>query len=72
MSSFTMTTHKIWLCHITLAANLKSLYFLPRSVSNFERSYRIWGKLALAWFHGPFGGGFFVGVLSAGLSVFGP
>ena len=72
MSSFTMTTHKIWSCHVTLVANLKSLYFSPRSVLNFGRSYRIWGKLALAWLLGPFGGGFFVGALSARLSVFGP
>ena len=32
MSSFTMTTHKIWSCHVTLAANLKGLCFSPRSV----------------------------------------
>ena len=63
---------QIWSCYVTLVANLKRFHFSPRSAPNFGRSYRIWGKLAPAGFPGPFSGGFFVGVLSTGLSVFGP
>ena len=44
---FTKTTHKIWSCHVTLASNSENFYFSPNSVSNFRKSYQIWGKLAL-------------------------
>ena len=44
MSSFTITTHQIWSCHVTLATNFES--FLPNSILYFRKSYQIWGKLA--------------------------
>ena len=34
MSSFTMTSHQIWSCHVTLAANFENFYVLPDSVLN--------------------------------------
>ena len=43
---FTKTTHQIWSCHVTLASNSENFYFWPNSVSNFRKSYQIWGKLA--------------------------
>ena len=43
---FTKTTHQIWSCHVTLASNSENFYFSPDSVSNFRKSYQIWGKLA--------------------------
>ena len=46
MSSFTMTAHQIWSCHMTLAANFENFYFPPNSILNFRKSYQIWGKLA--------------------------
>ena len=42
---FTKTTHQIWSCHVTLASNPENFYFLPNSVSNFRKSYQIWGNL---------------------------
>ena len=46
ISSFTMTTHQIWSCHMNLAINIENFYFLPYSMLNFRKSYQIWGKLA--------------------------
>ena len=46
MSSFTMTTHQIWSCHVTLATNFENFYFSPNPILNFRKSYPIWGKLA--------------------------
>ena len=46
MSSFTITTHQIWSCHLTLTADFKNFYFSPNSILNFRKSYQIWGKLA--------------------------
>ena len=46
MSSFTMNTHQIWSCHVTLAANFEKFYFSPNSMLNFRESCQIWGKLA--------------------------
>ena len=43
---FTMTTHQIWSCHVTLASNSKIFYFSPNFILNFRKSYQIWGKLA--------------------------
>ena len=43
---FTITTHQIWSCHVTLASNSEDFYFLPNSISNFRTGYQIWGKLA--------------------------
>ena len=43
---FTITTHQIWSCHVTLASNSENFYFLPNSILNFRKSYQIWGKLA--------------------------
>ena len=42
---FTKTTHLIWSSHVTLALNSENFYFLPDSISNFRKSYQIWGKL---------------------------
>ena len=38
---FTMTTHQIWSCHVTLASDSKIFYFLPNSILNFRKSYQI-------------------------------
>ena len=46
MSSFTMTTHQIRSCHVTLAANFDSFNFSPNSILNFWKSCQILGKLA--------------------------
>ena len=43
---FTMTTHQIWSCHVTLISNSEIFIFLPNSTLNFRNSYQIWGKLA--------------------------
>ena len=43
---FTMTTHQIWSCHVTMASNFENFYFSPNSILNFRKSYQIWGKLA--------------------------
>ena len=37
MSSFTMTTHRIWSCHVTLGANLETFYFSPNSVQFYVK-----------------------------------
>ena len=42
---FTMTTHQIWSCHMTLASNSTN-FFLPNSMLNFKKIYQIWGKFA--------------------------
>ena len=34
---FTMTTHQIWSCHVTLASNSENFYFLPNSALNFGK-----------------------------------
>ena len=59
MPSFTMTTHQIWSCHVTLAANFENFYFAPNSILNFrevpnlgklieeQKSYRQKAKLVL-------------------------
>ena len=41
---FTITTHQIWSCHVTLASNSENFYFSPNSISNFGKSYQIWGN----------------------------
>ena len=43
---FTKTTHQIWSFHVILASNSEKFSFSPNSVSNFRKSYLIWGKLA--------------------------
>ena len=35
ISSFTMTTHQIWLCHVTLTANFKIFYFYPNYILHY-------------------------------------
>ena len=37
MSTFTITTHKIWSCHVTLATNFENFYFSPNSILNFRK-----------------------------------
>ena len=44
MSSFTMTTHQIWSCHVTLAANVENFYFLPNSVLTFRKVTKFGGN----------------------------
>ena len=45
MSSFTMTTHQLWSCHITLAANFENFYLQPNfafmlgKVTNFGENW---------------------------------
>ena len=39
---FTMTTHQIWSCHVTLVSNSENFYFSPNSILNFRKSYQIW------------------------------
>ena len=34
---FTITTHQIWSCHVTLASNSENFYFLSDSVLNFRQ-----------------------------------
>ena len=41
MSSFTMTTHQIWSCHVTLAVNFENFYFSPDSTLDFRKSYQV-------------------------------
>ena len=44
---FTMTTHQIWSCDVTLASNSEHFYFLSNSVLIFGNFFfQIWGKLA--------------------------
>ena len=46
MSSFTMTTHQIWSCHVTLATGFENVSFSANSILNFRKSCQIWGKVA--------------------------
>ena len=46
MSSFTMNTHQIWSCHVTLVVNFENFYFSPNFILNFRKSCQIWGKFA--------------------------
>ena len=46
MSSFTMTTHQIWSCHVTLAANSENFYFWPTSILNLGKLLNL-GKIGL-------------------------
>ena len=46
MSSFAMTTHQIWSCHVTLAADSENFYLSSNSILDFRKSYQIWEKLA--------------------------
>ena len=41
---FTITTHQVWSCHVTLASNSENFYFSPNSMLNFRKSYQIWGN----------------------------
>ena len=41
---FTITTHQIWSCHVTLTSNSEHFYFSPNSILNFRKSYQIWGN----------------------------
>ena len=43
---FTINTHQIWSCHVTLASNSDNFYFSPNSIFNFRKNYQIWGNLA--------------------------
>ena len=40
---FTITTHQIWSCHVTLPSNSENFYFSPNFILNFSQ---IWGNLA--------------------------
>ena len=42
---FTMTTHQIWSCHVTLVSNSENFLFSPNFILNFRKSYQIWRKL---------------------------
>ena len=41
---FTMTTHQIWSCHVTLASNSEIFIFLPNSIVNFRKSTKFGGN----------------------------
>ena len=43
---FTKTTHQIWSCHVILPSNSENFYFSPKSVLNFRKVTKFWGKLA--------------------------
>ena len=43
---FTITSHQIWSCQVILASNSEKFFFSPNSISNFRKSYPIWGNLA--------------------------
>ena len=42
---FTMTTHQIWSCHVTLASNSEKFYFSPNSILKFRKSFQILGEI---------------------------
>ena len=44
--NFAKTTQQIWSCHVILAWNFANSYFLSNFISNFGKSYQLWGKLA--------------------------
>ena len=41
---FTITTHQIWSCHVTLPSNSGNFYFLPNSISNFRKVTKFGGN----------------------------
>ena len=41
---FTMTTHQIWSCHVTLASNSENFYFSPNSILNFRKVTKFEGN----------------------------
>ena len=41
---FTMTTHQIWSCHVTLASNSKNFYCSPNSILNFRKVTKFEGN----------------------------
>ena len=43
---FTIRTHQISSCHMTLASNFENFYFSPNFILTFRKCYQIWGKLA--------------------------
>ena len=44
ISSFTMTTHQILSCRMTLAASFENLYFKPNSELNFRKVTKVRGN----------------------------
>ena len=60
---FTMTTHQISSCHVTLASNSKNFYFSPNSILNFMevtkfggnwlKNKKVTGKNKLGWKQSP-------------------
>ena len=43
---FTMTTHQIWSCHVTVPPNSENFYFSPNSILDFRKSNQIWGEIS--------------------------
>ena len=41
---FTKTTHQICLCHVSLASNSETFYFLPNFVLNFRKVTKFGGN----------------------------
>ena len=41
---FTITTHQIWSCHLTLASNSEKFYFSPNSILNFRKVTKFGGN----------------------------
>ena len=42
---FTITTHQIWPCHVTLASNSENFYFLPNSNIKFYEKFPDLGEI---------------------------
>ena len=42
---FTISTHQIRSCHVTLASNFENVYFSPNSILKIRKSHQIWAKL---------------------------
>ena len=43
---FTIATHQIWSCHVTLTSNSENFYFSPNSILSFRKKLSKLGELA--------------------------
>ena len=43
-AKFTITTHQVWPCHVTLASNSENFYFSPNSILNFRKVTKFGGN----------------------------
>ena len=42
--TFTITTHQIWSCHVTLASDSENVYFSLNSILNFRKVIKFGGN----------------------------